>query len=157
MENLDLILFSIKPKWCELIFEGKKKIEVRKKAPRKTPFKGLVYATKDKNYKWSGEVIGEFICNKIDTYNTSWLDGEDRLKESTCLNDEELMDYMDSFLDKDFYLINISNPILYDKSKTLDMYRKPKDIALDCGYGNFNIYEQKILRPPQSWMYIKGE
>ena len=149
MEYLDLVLFSIKPKWCELIFSGEKKVEVRKKAPKKTPFKGLIYVTKDSNYEYSGKVIGEFICNKVDTYNTSWLDGEDFLKKLTCLNDEELMGYMDSFLDRKFYLINISNPILYDKPKTLDMYRKPKDIALDCGYRNL------ITRPPQSWMYVK--
>ena len=42
------ILMSIKPKWCEKIFSGKKTIEVRKTAPKlELPFKVYVYCTKD--------------------------------------------------------------------------------------------------------------
>ena len=33
------VLMSIKPKWCEKIFSGEKTIEVRKTAPKETPFK----------------------------------------------------------------------------------------------------------------------
>ena len=41
------VLMSIKPKWCEKIFSGKKTIEVRKIAPKlETPFKVYVYCTK---------------------------------------------------------------------------------------------------------------
>lgn len=40
------ILMSIKPKWCEKIFSGEKTIEVRKTAPKETPFKVYVYCTK---------------------------------------------------------------------------------------------------------------
>lgn len=42
------ILMSIKPKWCEKIFSGKKTIEVRKTAPKETPFKVYVYCTKER-------------------------------------------------------------------------------------------------------------
>lgn len=44
------ILMSIQPKWCELIASGKKTVEVRKTAPKDTPFKCYIYATKPK--KW---------------------------------------------------------------------------------------------------------
>jgi predicted transcriptional regulator len=41
------ILMSIKPKWVELILNGKKTIEVRKTAPKlETPFKCYIYCTK---------------------------------------------------------------------------------------------------------------
>lgn len=41
------VLISIQPKWCELIANGKKTIEVRKTKPKlKTPFKCYIYCTK---------------------------------------------------------------------------------------------------------------
>ena len=86
------VLFSIKPKYCELIANGKKTIEVRKKRPKlETPFKCYIYCTKSKpligNYKGhiyfmdeedfdyynkntifkcNGKIIGEFVCDTID-------------------------------------------------------------------------------------------
>ena len=45
------VLISIQPKWCEIIANGKKTIEVRKTKPKlKTPFKCYIYCTKPKNY-----------------------------------------------------------------------------------------------------------
>ena len=41
------VLISIKPKWCELIANGKKTIELRKTSPKlETPFKCYIYCTK---------------------------------------------------------------------------------------------------------------
>lgn len=40
------ILLSVYPKYCELIFSGKKTIEVRKSAPKEVPFKAYIYCTK---------------------------------------------------------------------------------------------------------------
>lgn len=91
------VLISIQPKWVEKIVKGEKTIEVRKTAPKETPFKGYIYCTKGRdllreiscwntkteihttNYKIinldyctnkiaNGKVIGEFICDKIDEY-----------------------------------------------------------------------------------------
>ena len=43
------ILMSIRPEWCEKIFNGEKTIEVRKTAPKlETPFTVYVYQTKIK-------------------------------------------------------------------------------------------------------------
>lgn len=43
------VLISIRPKWCELIANGKKTIEVRKTRPKcDTPFKCYIYCTKPK-------------------------------------------------------------------------------------------------------------
>lgn len=78
------IIASIQPKWCELIASGKKTIEVRKTAPKETPFKVYMYCTIAKDRKkytdefdvpietkmWmgNGKVIGEFVCDKVETY-----------------------------------------------------------------------------------------
>ena len=41
------VLISIQPKWCELIANGKKTIEVRKTKPKlETPFKCYIYCTR---------------------------------------------------------------------------------------------------------------
>lgn len=89
------VLMSIKPKWCEKIFNGEKTIEVRKTAPKlEPPFKVYVYCTKEKEpllevikdgddlygeiyhgeiifvkgYRPKGKVIGEFVCDRVIKY-----------------------------------------------------------------------------------------
>lgn len=43
------VLLSVRPKWCELIANGKKTIEVRKTKPKiRPPFKCYIYCTKPK-------------------------------------------------------------------------------------------------------------
>lgn len=67
------ILISLQPKWCELITSGKKTIEVRKTAPKETPFKVYIYQSKRnwiyKILPWLKErrqkVIGEFVCDSV--------------------------------------------------------------------------------------------
>ena len=82
------VMISVKPKWCELIANGKKTIEVRKSRPKiETPFKCYIYCTKfkdihidmflnydeteKKTYICNGKVIGEFVCDKIDYFSFS--------------------------------------------------------------------------------------
>lgn len=87
------VLISIRPKWCELIANGTKTVEVRKSRPKiATPFKVYIYCTSgrpDLNIPISperlmqdyldtgsmkslncplgnGKVIGEFTCDRID-------------------------------------------------------------------------------------------
>lgn len=96
------ILISIQPKWCELIANGKKTVEVRKTRPKlETPFKVYIYCTNSKPvlgrciepylfeefdesdfdyynrdvlFKANGKVIGEFVCDRIDEYTNYSLD-----------------------------------------------------------------------------------
>lgn len=81
------VLISIKPKYCELIANGKKTVEVRKTKPRiGAPFKCYIYCAKAKNvddYLWTGnindvgifakasngKVIGEFVCDEIKEFD----------------------------------------------------------------------------------------
>lgn len=44
------VLISIRPEWVEKIASGEKTIEVRKSAPKETPFKAYIYATKPKKF-----------------------------------------------------------------------------------------------------------
>ena len=97
------IMLSIRPKWCELIANGTKPVEVRKSRPKlHTPFKSYIYCTSgrpDLNIPISperlmqdyldtgsmkslncplgnGKVIGEFTCEriyKIDKDSTDFL------------------------------------------------------------------------------------
>ncbi len=77
------VLISIRPKWCELIANSKKTVEVRKTKPKlETPFKCYIYCTEkdydkifcvDKlmhkvflNGNGKQKVIGEFVCERID-------------------------------------------------------------------------------------------
>lgn len=168
------VLISIQPKYCELIASGKKTIEVRKTYPKiERPFKCYIYQTKKwwiyKLLPWLAarkqKVIGEFVCDRIDEYNTSWLDGEDRLLETTCLDDSEIMDYMNGHLDKRFCGWHISDLKIYDKPKKISEFRKP------CPYGdlpcwscpscdkdeNDNLIQcfNTVSRPPQSWCYVE--
>jgi len=93
------VLASIQPKYCELISNGSKTIEVRKNRPKLgTPFKCYIYCTKGKstlyscnkiiqplnkfnlNYKQNngpideanGKVIGEFVCDNIDFFDSDF-------------------------------------------------------------------------------------
>lgn len=86
------VLISVQPKWCELIANGTKTVEVRKTKPKlNTPFKCYIYCTKEKQQylqsrsnmffyleskdfigghgaglytRLNGKVIGEFLCNE---------------------------------------------------------------------------------------------
>lgn len=43
---MQAVMLSVQPKWCELIANGKKTIEVRKRRPKlETPFKVYIYCT----------------------------------------------------------------------------------------------------------------
>lgn len=101
------VLISVRPKYCELIANGEKTIEVRKTRPRiTTPFKCYIYCTKDfyrkgDGYfqgKYCGKVIGEFVCDKIITidcdsiapfdYNT-----KDYINKESCLSRDDFVKY----------------------------------------------------------------
>lgn len=110
------VLISIQPKWCELIANGSKTIEVRKTKPKlKTPFKAYIYCTKSKKHflqsrsnmffycedkdfigghgagayqRLNGRVIGEFVCDKVERITHC----------GTCNNDIRL-----NIVDKNFY------------------------------------------------------
>lgn len=139
---------SIRPEWCEKIFNGEKTIEVRKTAPKlKTPFTVYVYQTKIKfkvknwqeNFQsiiftpnggveeWNGKVIGSFVCDRVfelkingDDYGNYWHEWDDEGDiQDMCLSYEELEAYLGKSVG---YGWHISDLKIYDKPKELEEF-----------------------------------
>lgn len=139
-------MLSIRPKWCELIAEGRKTRELRKSRPTparlRLPFTVYVYCTQP-----VGKVIGSFICTGFDTLSLS--------NKST------------------FYYDDSNNTLSYDLApeilspycltvQEMEVYLKGR-----IGYGwhisEFNLYSIPkelgafdMKRPPQSWCYVSA-
>ena len=141
------VMISIKPKWCELIANGEKKVEVRKTRPKiETPFKCYIYCTKPKmitKYVFRPEDYPEFMrpdkpvfCKEPDRSSpfcnvengNSKVIGEFvcRLIEPidtvinlkpTCLTIKEVNAYAKG---KRIYAWHISDLVIYDEQKDLD-------------------------------------
>lgn len=174
------VLISIKPKWCELIANGKKTIEVRKTSPKcDMPFKCYIYCTKDKGISFwmgkryayaddrshnlfdicsNGKVIGEFICNKIDRLAVCGYDN--RNTELRRVDDNwKVYDLDYDYLNKcQLSLCNLKKYSngggLYGwRISDLVIYYKPKSIKEFYHYGVRR--GAKVTRPPQSWCYCE--
>lgn len=164
------ILMSIQPQWCELIASGKKTVEVRKTAPKDTPFKVYIYQSKwhwvYKILPWlkerRGNVIGEFVCDKIEEcipdYNpvtqeffyNEWADCS-----ASCLTSKEEAEYGKG---KPLKGLHISAVKIYDKPKALSEFRTIKctnkrGSCSDCEIKPNCI--KYLSRPPQSWQYVE--
>lgn len=175
------VLISIKPKWCELIANGKKTVEIRKRRPKMdTPFKCYVYCTKD-NHGWvdfskkerlDGKVIGEFVCNEVDRIaHCGTCNNDIRLNivDKNLYHKELSYDYLSKsklsyyYIDKysnarDVYGWHISDLVIYDKPKELSDYHKY--ISYFDGISIEELEAEgvnglRIKRPPQSWCYVE--
>ena len=166
------ILISIQPKWCELIANGKKTIEVRKTKPNiETPFKCYIYCTK-KFYKkgdgyfqgkYCGKVIGEFVCDEI--INAIDISAKE-FHTKSCMNLAEWLKYTDNHKGE-IWCWHISDLVIYDEPKDIDEFEKPcSHDCKNCKYwysGSLIDYEPPycewedcvITRPPQSWCYVE--
>lgn len=185
------ILLSTRPQWCEKICHeigkeeaGKpiyeKRIEVRKTAPKEVPFKCYIYETQGRTetpwidedghfiYKGRGQVIGEFICNKVDEYTFSSYEAEYRVnhleQNAMCLNQPELIRYGKG---NPLYGWHIYDLKIYDKPKELsEFYRMCKNpcnpsngkiLCITTKSLKMNGCDGKIhlTRPPQSYMFVE--
>lgn len=180
------VLISIKPKWCEKIASGEKTIEVRKSAPQEVPFKAYIYCT---NGEYSptncgkksisdclilnrnvvnGKVIGEFICDKVDTYYYRDFGYEisEETFNKTMLTGVEFCGYGNG---KTLYGWHISDLKIYDKPRELSEFytidKSGDDCCIACVYHETPIEEMPcrtctgerryLYRPPQSWQYVE--
>lgn len=204
------VLISIQPKWVEKIANGEKTIEVRKTAPE-VPFKAYIYCTKAKPYLYreanppfelfldsqlykgdgyddrlfSGKVIGEFICDKVDKiiplqhtyYNYIGLPIANVIEygiwnddlTQMCLKKKEIYNYGKG---KMLYGWHISDLKIYDKPKELSEFKTPPCEKGEKACANCKClvkvntpdrYEcecyvedgKPITRAPQSWQYVE--
>lgn len=161
------VLISIQPKWCELIANGKKTVEVRKTKPTlKPPFKCYIYCTKDKNnHFWTGKrysyaddrshnafdkggngkVIGEFVCDKIETLLPNTVVNATALYSQSCLNREDFFEYA---ADDTVYFWHISDLKIYDEPQELSEFESLRKTK-------FGYEPIEIKKPPQSWCYVR--
>lgn len=166
------VLLSIRPEWCEKIFNGEKTIEVRHSAPKiEPPFEALVYCTSVKNMPldryveihratgglidyWHGKVIGSFVCDEVyDLF--SWglgvgcanKDGDllaaDRIIKETCLTVEQIVDYIER--GKKAFKGNGCNGWGSGWRITEPkLFDRPRELS-----------EFGVTRAPQSWCYVE--
>ncbi len=154
------VLLSIQPKWCELIANGQKTVEIRKTRPKiKTPFKCYIYQTKHREHNGhtysDGKVIGEFICDCIISHCE--MANADIAEQQGCIKREKLYEYADS---KELYGWHISDLVIYDKPKKLREFHYPdyyKTKESVYGWADEEEKSWQIKRPPQSWCYVEEE
>ncbi len=175
------VMLSIRPKWCEKIASGEKTVEVRKTRPNlDTPFRGYIYCTlqgcneffrvdlgrdvaKWNRGKWAdrkGNVIGEFICDRI--YELAPLNhAPDDIEKQACLTREEIVNYLKGT----GYGWHISNLKIYDTPKELiefNTWKKCKSCSKSGYESTACIYDENCMIPaaitkaPQSWCYVEA-
>lgn len=171
------VLISIQPKWCDLIASGEKTIEVRKTRPKiETPFKCYIYETKARSdmptfvdedghviYTGRGQVIGEFICDKVDCHgwdynNHGKYSCSDEELQTTCLTREELNEYGE--YGKPLFFEHITDLKIYDEPRELREFIKQCPYNGNCQqcefYSDYSGECRNIVTsPPQSWMYVE--
>lgn len=146
------VLLSIRPNWCEKIFNGEKTIEVRRTRPKlEPPFTVYVYQTKIKfkvknwqeNFQsivftpnggveeGNGKVIGSFVCDRVfeleisgDDCGNYWHEWDDEGDiQDMCLSYEELETYLGKSVGYGWHISD------------LKIYDKPRDITEFAIYG----------------------
>ena len=178
------VLMSIKPKWCEKIFNGEKTVEVRKTAPKlKPPYKVYMYCTKEKEpllevikdgddlygeiyhgeiifvkgYRPKGKVVGEFVCDEkhdIQFTGASYMINNDISLTNGIAKQSCL--WFDDMLS---YLGVKGGAALHITAPK--RYDTPKELSefwtVRCTNktGECKTCEVKPTRPPQSWMYVE--
>lgn len=175
------VMISIRPRWCELIADGEKTVEVRKTRPKiEPPFTCYIYCTKPK-YKarkndprpffwgpYSGTVIGEFVCDRIKTIAKT-VDDMLWTEQRALITHKEMQDYFSGR--KEIYGWHISELVFYDTPKELRTFHFPPErycekelcggcphdqvMGLDGDYAYDCEWERPLTRPPQSWCYVE--
>lgn len=159
------VMLSLRPQWCEKIFNGEKTIEVRKSRPSlDMPVKVYVYETKAQFVKsvrgacttygyGRGKVIGSFVCDRITCCQAYYGEsGEKHLTnlfgcdvKNTCLTEHEMFDYIIGKDKKEGtgWLWHITEPKLFDKPRELTEFK--------------NLKGEPIKNAYQSWGYINEQ
>lgn len=165
------VLLSVRPKWCELIANGKKTIEVRKTKPKiRPPFKCYIYCTKPKmitKYVFKPEDYPEYMrpekpvfckvpdgsspyCSVVN--GNGKVIGEFICEETECFTADYRSDEKQTTRIAKQACLRIAELIDYQDElpclygwhiSDLVIYDKPKELS-----------EFGLERPPQSWCYV---
>lgn len=156
------VMISIHPKWVHKILDGKKTIEIRKKAPKiETPFKCYIYMSSG-GWEWrdpfstavippSGvgamyngaqKVVAEFICDKIfpiNVFNNGAIQDWTRYHlDKSCVPYDDMVMYIGC--NRSGFGWHISKLKIYDKPKNLCEFFYPCEkqkypYCFDCEHG----------------------
>lgn len=170
------VLISIQPKWCHKIIDGEKKIEVRKTKPKlATPFKVYIYCSAG-SYDWrkdpwttayfppSGEctnmsqmVIGEFVCNKVDSYIADDFVGAENL-DGTIRTEPVEGDFAYWIPEEKDICVSYDEILKYGKGKTLygwhisdlKIYDKPRELS---EFASFCMVDEKSCASCEHYLF----
>ena len=177
------VMLSIRPKWCELIANGTKTVEVRKTRPKlETPFKCYIYCTSGRPYLnipisperlmqdyldtgamkslncplGNGKVIGEFTCDLIYELETRSPGGSYYVKGQgqPTTNDVARQSCL-TLKDMHEYLKGAKGYGWHISN--LKIYDTPKNLDefTFLRETKFGSEPVTIKRPPQSWCYVE--
>lgn len=162
------VLISIRPKWCELIANNQKTLEVRKSRPAiEPPFTCYIYCTRGRyedrvsvQYqtvwdKWRGHVIGEFVCDRIHAYFMPESLGDAKacrdLREKALLKMPDLLGYCSTVRETLYenYRREFYSDLHGWRISGLHVYKKPLNLSVLS-----NLDGEPVKRAPQSWQYV---
>lgn len=145
-----------------------KRIEVRKSAPKETPFKAYIYETKQKEKSFvsttidgvkteviirrggCGKVVGEYICRKVEIVRAdNMIQAYYSNRPETRVTDEQLFAYANGRPLKFLYMEDV---IFYDKPKELgefwaynkELHNRFENEENFCCYDGTNEYGELI-------------
>lgn len=172
------VMLSIRPKWCNKIASGEKVIEIRKNRPRlETPFKCYIYCTISGSQiflrdgsKGNGNVIGEFICDGIEEFETEFYSSDNVLNAIYRVVKDE--DYPEVRMytsiatneqDSDNFWLCSQACMSFSEIKKYIGYVKREISFYGWLISNLVIYDEPkeinkfftLSRPPQSWCYVE--
>lgn len=174
------VLISVRPKYCKLLADGKKTVEIKKKYPKAhEPLKCYIYCTRlgtedffedtrinagdwarEQWIKKIGKVIGECICDKVTPLSVDFLDD---VLNKACMTAEEFQECTEH---GQCYAWHLTDLKIYETPKTLKDFGKscdwrdddnclyPKDKCVLRENGKCKM-ECTIKYPPQSWQYVE--
>jgi predicted transcriptional regulator len=144
------VLISIRPKWCELIANGKKTVEVRKTRPKlETPFKVYIYCTKPRHYfKISKHLLisdeSLFLVNgKVRMCDGFGVEYEDR--DYKHLNCKVIGEFVCDWIYVDPFYVPHTSKLMDEACITLmeiGAYLKPSQVAYFWHISDLVIYDK---------------
>ena len=127
----------------------------------------------DKNNFLNGKVIAEFTLKEVDFIKMP-INISEEFQQKTCMNANQLLEYLDGKLFKNFYAWHIDDLKVYDEPKRLSEFEHyisnnkcpKKESGTNCE--DCKSYDQEhntclalyylhkqVKRPPQSWCYVE--
>jgi len=137
-ENEQILLISIKPKFSELILNGKKTLELRKQIPKKTCRYAIIYESSP-----SKGITGTFTIKDIHVkpvHEISWL------LSKACVSPQFLSEYYEGY--NNGVVIEIDNAFRLERKVPLCELRKLMDFVppQDFCYFDTNMVQEVLRR-----------